>query len=77
MDDWIKPSDKEPDKYQDVLICTEDLKVKAVMYMGAGKWSTYCKVIGWMPFPEPMKKVPEESKDVVAQPKKRGRKKKI
>ena len=74
--EWIKVTDKEPDKYQDVLVCTEDFKVKAVMYMGAGKWSTYCKIIGWMPFPEPMKEVPEESKDAAVQPKRRGRKKK-
>ena len=74
--EWIKVGDKEPDKYQNVLICTDDEIVKAVTYMGAGKWSTYCKVIGWMPYPEPMKVAPEESSVAVEQPKKRGRKKK-
>lgn len=74
--EWIKVGDKEPDKYQNVLICTDDEIVKAVTYMGAGKWSTYCKVIGWMPYPAPMKVEPEESKSATEQPKKRGRKKK-
>lgn len=43
--EWIKVSEKEPDKYEEVIICTETGVVKSATYMGVSKWTTYNKVV--------------------------------
>lgn len=73
--DWININDKQPSPYQEVIICSDEGRVKSAIYMKDGKWSTFVKVIYWMPMPE----APDmESKDPVEAPKnKRGRPKKV
>ena len=84
---WININDQQPDKFSEILICTNEGRVKAAIYMGNGKFNTFLPVAYWMPFPEPPKpqkptKVIEETKETVVEKpvepvkKKRGRPKK-
>jgi hypothetical protein len=77
--EWIKLSDKEPEKYEEVIVCTDMGSVKSAKYMGGLKWSTYSQVIMWMPMPYAPNEITEkEEETVVEQPKKkRGRPKKV
>ena len=77
--EWFKISDKEPEKYEEVIICTDTGKVKSATYMGGFKWTTYSQVDFWMPMPKPPQNVSKEKETpVVEQPKKkRGRPKKV
>ena len=73
--DWININDKWPEKYQDVIICTNEGTVKSALHMGNAKFSTYLQVAYWMPMPEaPKMEVTEVIKEPVK--KKRGRPKK-
>lgn len=49
---WKRFPEEEPDKYEEVNICTDDGKVKSATYIGNYKWNTYCKVVLWQPLPE-------------------------
>ena len=73
--DWIDINDQQPEKYQDVIICTDTSKVKAALHMGNAKFDTYMKVLYWMPMPEAPKIETEEIKEKPVK-KKRGRPKK-
>lgn len=74
MDEWIHISERHPEKYQEVIICSDEDKVKGAIYMGDNKWNTYTRVEWWQPLPKaPKRKAPIESGE---EPKKRGRKKK-
>ena len=73
--DWINIADRLPEKYQDVIVCTDTGRIKAALHMGNGKFDTYMKVLYWMPMPEAPK---IEVTEVIEEPvkKKRGRPKK-
>lgn len=72
--DWINIDDRWPEKYQDVIICSNEGIVKPALHMGGGKFSTYVRVNYWMPYPSAPDCV---DKVVVEEPKKRrGRPKK-
>ena len=77
--EWIKISDKEPEKYKEVIICSDTGIVKSATYMGNLKWTTYNQVVFWMPMPDaPKDLVKKEEEPVIEQPKKkRGRPKKV
>ena len=73
--DWININDKQPDSYQEVIIASNEGRVKSAIYMGAGKWNTFLEIAYWMPMPEPpdgLSVVPVETPK-----KKRGRPKKV
>ena len=72
--DWININDRWPEKYQDVIICSNEGIVKPALHMGNGKFNTYIQVVYWMPYP----KAPDNLKhiDVDEPKKKRGRPKK-
>lgn len=75
--DWININGKEPDAFQEVIICSSMGKVKSAIYMGKGKWNTFADVVYWMPFPEsPIKFVEDEAPVEPVVKKKRGRPKK-
>ena len=73
---WIKLSEEKPTKYQEVLVCTDQKRIKQVIYMGDGKFSTFSNVVAWaMPEPPEWIEAPEvENAEPVK--KKRGRPKK-
>jgi len=71
--EWINVKTEQPQKYQNVIICSNDGKVKSAIYLGDNKYNTYFNVVYWQPFPE----APEDIETDDAEPvKKRGRKKK-
>ena len=74
--DWININDKMPEKYQEILVCSNEGRVKAATYMGGGKWSTYLPIVYWAPFPAPPDGLVETP---IEEPKKkrRGRPKKV
>ena len=72
---WININDKWPEKYQDVIICTNEGIVKSALHMGNAKFNTYLQVVYWMPMPEAPKIEAEEIEDK-PEKKKRGRPKK-
>ena len=72
---WININDKWPEKYQDVIICTNEGIVKSALHMGNAKFNTYLQVVYWMPMPEAPKFEVEEIEDK-PEKKKRGRPKK-
>ena len=71
--EWINVNDQMPDKYQEVIICSPEGRVKTAIYMG-NAWSTYVPVVYWMPFPDPPDGLSETP--IEAPKKKRGRPKK-
>lgn len=82
--EWNDAKTQPPRPYQEVIICSDDDKVKSAIYLGNGKWNTFLDVELWMPFPD----APKRTKDVVdtkadvtvvepAPKKKRGRPKKV
>lgn len=75
--EWINIADQEPDKYQEVIICSNDDTVKSAIYMGNGKWNTYLKIDCWQPFPKaPKRKIVTTTEEKPIK-KKRGRPKKV
>lgn len=50
--DWININERLPDKYQEVIICSDNGIVKSALHMGNAKFSTYLQVAYWMPMPE-------------------------
>ena len=75
--EWINITDKSPDKYQEVIVCSNDNKIKSAIYMGNGKWSTYLKVDYWQPLPKAPNREIATSVEEKPTKKKRGRPKKI
>lgn len=61
--DWININDKWPEKYQDVIICTNEGIVKSALHMGNAKFNTYLQVVYWMQMPEAPKFEVEEIED--------------
>lgn len=74
--DWININDKWPEKYQDVIICTNEGIVKSALHMGNAKFSTYLQVAYWMPYPDAPKIESTKIIEEVQPKKKRGRPKK-
>ena len=72
--DWINVNEQPPAPYQEVIICSNEKRVKAATYLGDGKYNTFLQVAYWQPMPTP----PEELKveEVEAPKKRRGRPKK-
>lgn len=50
--EWININDRWPEKYQEVIICTNEGIVKSSLHMGNAKFSTYLQVAYWMPYPD-------------------------
>ena len=73
MEDWININDKWPEKYQEVIICTNEGIVKSSLHMGNAKFSTYLQVAYWMPMPEAPKIESQEMIEETQPKKKRGR----
>lgn len=73
---WIKLSEEQPKKYQEVIICTDQKHIKSAIYIGDGKFSTFTNVVAWS-VPEPPNWL-EDPEVEVTEPikKKRGRPKK-
>lgn len=71
--DWNNAKTQPPEKYQEVIICSDEGKVKSAIYLGDGKYNTFLNVVCWQPMP----KAPENIEGAEAEPKKRGRKKKV
>lgn len=73
--EWIAIRDRLPNKFSEVIVCTNEGRVKSAIYMGDGKFNTFLPIIYWMPMPEaPKMNDDEEPVEVVK--KKRGRPKK-
>ena len=68
--------DQEPKQYEEVIVCSDEGKVKSAAYLGNGKWSTYLVVALWTEMPKAPTDLLSGVEDVEAAPKKRGRKKK-
>lgn len=71
--EWININDRWPEKYQEVIICTNEGIVKSSLHMGNAKFSTYLQVAYWMPYPDAPKM---ENSNAEASKKRRGRPKK-
>lgn len=73
--DWISIKDKQPEPYQEVIIASNEGRVKSAIYIGAGKWNTFLEIAYWMPMP----KLPNGLSVVSVETpkKKRGRPKKV
>ena len=71
--DWINAKEQPPKPYQDIIICSDEGKVKPATYLGNGKYNTFLNVEWWQPYPAPPKTIETETEA----PKKRGRPKKI
>ena len=69
MDNWNNVATTPPPEGKEVLVYTEDDKMKVCVCF-KGRWNTYLKVTHWMEKPEGPKK------DNVTAEKKRGRQKK-
>lgn len=76
--DWINIKDQLPKQYEEVIIASNEGRVRAAIYMGNGKWNTFLPVAYWMPYPSaPTESVQTaEAPAVEAPKKKRGRPKK-
>jgi hypothetical protein len=75
---WININDRQPDPYQEVIICSDESNVKSAIYMGNSKWSTFVPVAYWMPYPSPPDVTTNTTEAPIEAPKKkRGRPKKI
>ncbi len=75
--DWINVKDKLPGQYQEVIIATDDGRVKSAMYMSNGKWNTFLNVTYWMEYPAAPEIIVETKVEEEPAKKRRGRKKKI
>lgn len=71
---WTHISEGFPQTFQDVIVCSDEDKVKPAKYLGNNKWDTYLKVEYWMSLPTPPKHKIIVSDDDA--PKRRGRPKK-
>lgn len=70
--EWKKITEEEPQKFEEVIICSDTGKVKPATYFGGYKWSTYLQVVLWTPMPEAPAEIGKHNKP---EQKKRGRKK--
>ena len=76
--EWFDAKTNPPEAYQEVIICSDERKVKAAIYLGNGKWNTFLNVVYWQPLPNPPKRVNEANEDSVESvKKKKGRPKKV
>ena len=75
--DWINVNEQSPAPYQEVIICSNERRVKAATYLGDGKYNTFLQVVYWQPMPMPPE-ILNEVNDAPVEPvkKKRGRPKK-
>ena len=74
--EWINIKDTMPPPYQEVIIASNENRVKSAIYMGNGKWNTFVQIVAWMPYPDPPKSFTKET-TTEAPKKKRGRPKKV
>lgn len=72
--DWISVKDRLPDNFHEVIIATDDSRVKSAMHMVDGKWNTFLNVTHWMEYPEAPEVVVSDEEEPI---KKRGRKSKV
>ena len=79
--DWTSVKEKLPDVHKEVIVATNEGRVKSAIYMGNGKWNTFLSVTHWMLYPTPpsvtANVVVDASTPVEAPKKKRGRPKKV
>ena len=72
--DWTSVKDRLPEKFKEVIVATEDGRVKSAIYAGGDKWNTFLNITHWMEYPEaPYVVVSDEEEPI----KKRGRRKKV
>ena len=70
--DWININDDKPKEFEEVIVASSEGHVKAAIYLGNGKFTTYLNITHWTHMPEFTK-----AEGVVEEPvKKRGRPKK-
>ena len=77
--DWIDVTKQLPTPFQEVIVCSDENKVKAAVYLDNNKWSTFLHVTHWQPYPDPPERIiekPTEEAPVETAKKKRGRPKK-
>ena len=78
--DWINVKDKLPEVHKEVIVATNEGRVRAAIYMGNSKWNTFLSVAYWMPYPAPPSVTTDVAVEVAAPvetpKKKRGRPKK-
>lgn len=70
---WINVKTQLPERYQQIIICSDEGRVKSATYLGDGKYNTFLNVVYWQPFPEAPENIENGEVEAV---KKRGRKKK-
>lgn len=75
--DWIDVKDRLPDQYHEVIIATDDGRVKSAMYMLNGKWNTFLNITHWMEYPDAPKVDVVDDTEEEPVKKRRGRKKKV
>jgi hypothetical protein len=73
--EWININDRLPERFQEVIMCSDEGKVKSAVHMGDGKFNTFLQVVYWQPMP----KAPEMNNKEIDEPvkKRRGRPKKV
>ena len=71
--EWIDAKKNPPEMYQEIIICSDERRVKPAIYLGNGKYNTYLNVVYWQPLPEAPKVGADKCVETV---KKRGRPKK-
>jgi hypothetical protein len=50
--DWISVKDRLPNNFNEVIVATDDGRVKSAVYMSNGKWNTFLNITHWMEYPE-------------------------
>ena len=72
--DWISVKDRLPEKFKEVIVSTEDGRVKSAIYIGRDQWNTFLNITHWMEYPEAPDVVVSDEEEPI---KKRGRRKKV
>lgn len=67
--EWINAKEQPPKPYQEIMICSDEGKVKPATYLGNGKYNTFLNVEWWQPYPTPPETITKETTVL----KKRGR----
>lgn len=67
--EWINAKEQPPKPYQEIMICSDEGKVKPATYLGNGKYNTFLNVEWWQEYPTPPVTIVNET----TAPKKRGR----
>ena len=67
--EWINAKEQPPKPYQEIMICSDEGKVKPATYLGNGKYNTFLNVEWWQEYPAPPATIVNET----TAPKNRGR----